>query len=267
MKCKFLLVLLLGIGVASCSDYQKLLRSADYGLKWEKANEYYDQKKYQRVIELLEELQPIHKGTDKAEQTLYMLANAYFFKKDYYTASDYYENYYKTYPKGDFSEECRFMAGKAAFLNSPDPRLTQEETYKAIDKLNVFLDYYPDSQRKDEVAKMLADLKDKLAYKQLLACRLYYDLGDYMGNNYQSCIITANNALLDFPVSVYREELSFLILKSRYAMALQSVDQLKMERWRSTLDEYYSFQNEYPESKYKKDAESIRKECQKTIKD
>jgi outer membrane protein assembly factor BamD len=267
MKWKFLMIVLLGINLVSCSDYQKLLKSTDFELKWKKANEFYEQKKYMRAIELLEELQPIHKGTDRAEQTLFMLANSYYNRKDYFSASGYFETYYKTYPKGIFTEDCRFLAGKAAYLNSPDPRLTQEETVKAMDQLNVFLDYYPESDRKEEVTRMLTDLQDKLVYKQLLASRLYFDLGDYMGNNYQSCIITANNALMDYPVSKYREELSYLILRSRFQMALQSVDNLKMDRFRATLDEYYSFANEFPESKHIKEAENILKECKKVIKE
>jgi outer membrane protein assembly factor BamD len=267
MKSKILWFLLLGISLVSCSEYQKLLKSTDYELKWTKANEYYEQKKYLKAIELLEELQPIHKGTDRAEQTLFMLANAYYNRKDYYSASTHFETYYKTFPKGLFTEDCRFLSGKAAYLNSPDPRLSQEETVKAMDQLNVFLDYYPESDKKEEVTKMLTDLQDKLVYKQYLNSKLYFDLGNYMGNNYQSCIITANNALIDYPVSKYREDLAFLILKSRYMLATQSVEKLKEERYRATLDEYYSFLNEFPESKYRKEAESIFKECKKIIKE
>jgi outer membrane protein assembly factor BamD len=267
MKWRFLIVILLGVNLVSCSDYQKLLKSSDYGLKWKKANEFYENKKYLKAIELLEELQPIHKGTDRAEQTLFMLANAYFNRKDYFSASTYFETYYKTFPKGVFTEDCRFLAGKAAYLNSPDSRLTQEETIKAMDQLNVFLDYYPESDRKADVMKMLNELQDKLVYKQLLACRLYYNLGNYMGNNYESCIITASNALIDYPVSGYREELSYLVLKSRYTLATQSVESLKMDRFRATQDEYYSFINEFPESKFRKEADAMLKDCKKIIKE
>ena len=268
MKRNFIVSLLLGCLLVSCSDYQKLLKSTDYEMKWTKANEYYEQKKYQRVIDLLEELQAIHKGTDRAEQTLYMLANSYFNRKDYISAASYFETYYKTYPKGTFTEDCRFLSGQAAYLNSPDPRLTQEETYKAIEELSVFLEFYPNTDKKEQVVKMLNELQDKLVYKQLLNCRLYYNLGNYMAkNNYLSCIVTANNALVDYPVSQYREELFFLILKSRYMIALQSVDNLKIERYRATIDEYFSFKNEFPESKFKGEAEKILKDCRKIVKD
>jgi outer membrane protein assembly factor BamD len=267
MKLKFLFVILLVVNLVSCSDYQKIIQSTDYNLKWEKAVAYYDKAQYTKAITLLEELIPIHKGTDLAEKTLYMLGNSYLNKKDYYTSSEHFETYYKTYPKGTYTEECRFLAGKAAFLNSPDPKLTQEETNKAIDMLNVFLDYYPESKYHDEATSMIVDLRDKLVYKQLLACRLYFNLGNYLGNNYESCIVTANAALLDYPVSKYREDLAFLVLNSKYTLAAHSVDALKIDRYRAALDEYYSFSNEYPTSKFKKDAESILRDCKKVIKD
>lgn len=261
-------MLLLGSVLVSCSEYQQLLKSTDYELKWTRANEYYEQRKYQRVIDLLEELQAIHKGTDRAEQTLFMLANSYFNRKDYITAEHYFDTYTKTYPRGVFAEDCRYLAGKAAYLNSPDARLTQDETYKAIRLLNVFLDYYPESDRRDEVMAMLEELHDKLAYKQLLNSRLYFNLGNYMGyNNYESCIVTANNALMDFPVSKYREELAFLVLKSRYVMATQSVTELQRERYQATIDEYYAFINEFPAGKFRKEADTIFKETRKIIKE
>ena len=267
MKLKFLLFVLLGLGLASCSGYQKLLKSTDYELKWKKANEFYEQKKYQHAIELLEELEPIHKGTNRAEQTLFMLGNSYYNRKDFISAAHYFETYTKTYPKGTFTEDCRFLSGKAAYLSSPDPRFSQEETVKAMDQLGAFLDYYPESDKKPEVTKMLSELQEKLVYKQLLNSRLYYNLGNYLGNNYQACIITANNALSDYPVSIYREDLSFLILKSRYMLANESSEETKIERYKATVDEYYSFVNEYPEGKYLKEAKNILKQCQKYIKD
>ncbi len=265
---RLLCAALLGAVLVSCSDYQKMLKSTDFEMKWTKANEYYEKKQYARVIELLDELQAVHKGTERAERTLFMLADAYFNTKDYYSAESYFESYYKTYPKGAYAEESRFLFGKSAYLNSPDPRLSQDETYKAIGVLNVFLEYYPESTHLDEVNTMLDMLRDKLVYKQLLNSRLYFNLGNYMGyNNFQSCIVTASNALMDYPVSKYREELAFLVLKSRYVLATQSVEELLLDRYRAAIDEYYSFINEFPKGKYKKEADGILKESRKIIKE
>ncbi|MDD4922157.1 MAG: outer membrane protein assembly factor BamD, partial [Bacteroidales bacterium] len=81
------------------------------------------------------------------------------------------------------------------------------------------------------------------------------------------CIITASNTLLDYPVSKYREDLSFIILNARYMLATQSFENLKIERYRAAIDEYYSFVNEFPDGKHAKKAENILQECKKYIKD
>ena len=75
---------------------------------------------------------------------------------------------------------------------------------------------------------MIFALQDKLVLKELYSARLYYNLGNYMGNNYLSCVITAQNALKDYPYTDYREDLSILILRAKYEMAVNSVEDKKM---------------------------------------
>ena len=64
-----------------------------------------------------------------------------------------------------------------------------------------------------------------------------------------------------------REDLSILILRAKYEMAVFSVEDKREERYREAVDEYYAFKNEFPESKYMKDADRIFKEAQKILKD
>ena len=112
-----------------------------------------------------------------------------------------------------------------------------------------------------------AEIYRKLRAGGMESAILYYNLGNYLGNNYESCVITAQNALKDYPYTDYREELSILILRARHEMAIYSVEDKKMDRYRETIDEYYAFKNEFPESKYLKEAEKIFNESQKVIKD
>ena len=103
--------------------------------------------------------------------------------------------------------------------------------------------------------------------KEFMSAKLYYNLGNYMGNNYESCVITAQNALKDYPYTDYREDLSILILRAKYEMAVNSIEEKKIDRYRETIDEYYAFKNEFPESKYLREAEKIFNASTKVIKD
>ena len=71
----------------------------------------------------------------------------------------------------------------------------------------------------------------------------------------------------DYPYTSFREELSILVLRARYKMALHSVESKKMERFRAAIDEYYAFKTEFPESKYLKEAEKYYKEAAKYVED
>ena len=267
MKKNILITLLAALLLSSCGEYNKLLKSTDYEYKYEAAKNYFAKGQYNRAATLLNELIAILKGTDKAEESLYMLGMSYYNQNDYQTAAQTFTQYYNVSPRGTFTELARFHAGKALYLDTPEPRLDQSGTYNAIQQLQMFLEYFPNSAKKDEAQNMIFALQDKLVMKEYLSAKLYYNLGNYLGNNYESCVITAQNALKDYPYTNMREDLSILILRAKYEMAVFSVEDKREERYREAVDEYYAFKNEFPESKYMKDADRIFKEAQKILKD
>ncbi len=259
MRKNYFIIALLAaaLGLTSCGEYNKLLKSTDYDYKYEAAKSYFAKGQYTRAATLLNELIAILKGTDKAEESLYMLGMCYYNEQDYQTAAQTFIQYYQVYPRGVYAELARFHAGKSLYLDTPEPRLDQTSTYKAIEELQMFMEYCPQSSKHQEAQMMIFELQDKLVMKEYLSAKLYYNLGNYRGNNYQSCVITAQNALKDYPYTNLREDLSILILRAKYELAVYSVEERKQERYRETVDEYYAFKNEFPESKYLKEAEKI----------
>ena len=171
-------------------------------------------------------------------------------------------------------EEARYYAGLSLYDNVPDPRLDQSVTSSAIAELQGFLDYYPYTRLKSQTQEMIQKLQDHLVEKEQRTAQLYYDLGDYFmncssgGSNYEACIVTSENALRDFPYALpeRREQFMLLILRSRYHLARQSVEEKRLERFRQAVDEYYGFANEFPESEYLKEAQSYLIKSQKALK-
>ena len=146
---------------ASCGEYNKILKSTDYELKYSYAKKYFDEKKYAKAATLLEELVPIFKGTTHAEESLYLLAQTYYSQKDYETAAEYFKTYYTTYPKGEYAEQARFYSGYGLYLDSPDPRLDQSQTYEAIAQLQLYMEYYPQSERAKQAQEIHIQLQEK----------------------------------------------------------------------------------------------------------
>ena len=279
MKKYIAIVLLSGAFLASCGEYNKVIKSTDYINKYEAAKSYFGQGQYLKASTLLEELIPILKGTSDAEESLYMLAMTYYNQGDYISASHYFTNYYNTYPKGTYTELARYHSGKALYLDTPEARLDQSSTYKAIQELQMFMEYFPQSERKSEAQVMIFALQDKLVLKEYLSAKMYFELGTYTGNasmnadgqingnNFLACITTAENILKDYPYTSMREDVSILLLRAKYKLGVESVLEKIEERMRETIDEYYAFKNEFPESKYMKEVEKIYKEASKYVKE
>lgn len=253
------------LGMSSCGEYNKVLKSTDVNYKYEYAKKAFEEKKYAQAYTILEDLITVFKGTDKAEESLYLLAMSYYENKDYLTAGTYFKNYYSHYPKGQYAELARYYAGYGYYLDSPDSQLDQSQTLKAIEELQAFLDYFPKSDKVSVAQSAIFELQDKLVKKELENAQLYYNLGNYMGNNYESAVITAKNAIKEYPYSKYKEQLELLVLKARFREASESVDEKKEERFRTVIDEYYSFINDYPDSDDRKEADNIFKIANKFV--
>ena len=265
MKKYLVHTLIILFALTSCSEYQNLLKSTDPELKYDKAVEYFSIKKYDRAITLFNDISTYYRNTDRSELIINYLAKAHIEKKDYFSASEYYKTYVKSFPRGRFIQEAKYMIAYCYYKDSPDVRLDQTNTHQAIAGFQDFINLYPDTDRAKEASKLLDEMNDKLAEKELINSDLYYNLGIYMGNNYQSAVVTAENALKKYPSTKHREDLMILILKSKYQQALYSEESLKIERYQSTVDEYYTYLNEFPQGKFVKEAEQIFKDSSKIL--
>ena len=253
-------LLLLPLLLASCSDYNRVLKSKDIDEKFEYAKMYYENGKYVKAATLLSDVVPIYRGTEQAEEAVYLLAMSHFKMKNYIDANGndaetYFHRYLSNFPRGSKAEECRFNIAYCNYASSPDARLDQPETRQAIRGFDTFIELYPQSPLADSALVMRFEMSDKLCYKELLSAQLYLNLGSYMGNNYEAAVITARNAQNDYPYSKYREDLAYVIFKARYEAAVNSVEEKRQERLREAYDEYYTFVNEFPEGKYNQEVE------------
>lgn len=258
--------LLLAVLLASCGNYQKLMKNASPEKKFSAARNFLQEKDFMRASSLLDDISSYYRGTAMAEDVLFLLAEAYNGQKDYYSASEYYKSYVKNYPRGKFVKESRYMIAVCYYSDSSDPRLDQSSLNKAIDAFAEYIEFYPTDRRVKDAYKCIGEMQDKLAYKGYLNAKLYFNLGVYLGNNYRSAILTAQNVLKDYPETQYREELSFLILNSKYKEATYSATAKQKERYSEVIDEYYNYSNEYPDGKHIGAANRILKEAKNVLK-
>jgi outer membrane protein assembly factor BamD len=261
MKKYFFIVGILVVTLFSCGKYEKILKSNDYKLKYRKAFEYYNAAEFAKSSAIFEQIVSVYKGTDKSDTVSYYHAMSYYKQKDYILGGHYLKAFFENYPYSPFADEAEFLSAYCFYLNSPRPSLDQEDTYSAIDAFSMYITKHPNSRHVAEARDYTLDLQEKLVEKSYKNAKLYFDLGDY-----KAAIIALNNSVTEYPDTKYREELQFLVLQSNYFLAKGSIASKQKERFQSTIDEYYSFIAEFPNSRYSKDAKDIYENSESIVK-
>ena len=241
--------------------YQKLLKSTDYELKYDRAIIYYDKKDYYRALPLFEELLNIYKGTTKAQEIYYYYAYCHYGMGDYLLSSYHFKNYTSTFPKGIHAEECQFMNAYCYYRQSPEPSLDQETTLKAINEFQLFANLYPQSSRIVRCNELIDELRFKLESKSYETGKLYFKT-----ENYRAAVVAMNNTLKDFPATKYKDELLYLILKANYSLAINSIEDKKASRLQDAIEAYNKCISFSKEKIYIKDIENIHQNIQNELK-
>jgi outer membrane protein assembly factor BamD len=221
-------------------------------MKYDKAVEYYEEGEFARAGTLFDQVANIFRGTTKADTVKYYQAKSYYGQRDYMMAGYYFSELSQTYASSVYLEEADFMVGYCFYKRSPRAELDQETTYQTITYMQMFMAKYPTSDRVGEAQTIITEMSNKLVEKSFISAKLYYDLGYY-----KSAILALRNSLIEYPDTKFREELMFLILKSSYLLADNSIPSKQRERYQATIDEYYSFIGEFPEGSHTREAQRM----------
>ncbi len=258
----FTFSIILILGCVSCSSFTKLQKENDLNKKYDGAIAYYNEGECLKSTILLEELIPLVRGTTRSEEVLYFHAKSNYCDEDYILSNYYFKNFVKTFPNSQYAEECSFLGAICLFKESPESSLDQGDTKKAIEELQLFLDKYPSTEKKDTINVMVRDLRSKLELKAYEGAKQYHHV-----RRYRSAVIALKNALKEYPDSRYREEMMYLVVASNYELAIKSIESKKEERLLDTIESYHNFADSYDESRFLKEAEGWYASALKELED
>ena len=244
--------LLLVLLITSCDPYQKLLKSTNYDLKYAKAKEYYNKGNYSQASPLLEELMTVWRGSRDVEKIYYFYAYCYYGSGDYLLSANYFKNFTNYYPKSAYAEDALYMSGYSFYKMSPKPSLDATDTRKAIDALQLFINTYPSSTKVTACNDLIDELRGKLETKAFEGAYLYYRM-----RNYKAASTSLKAILRDYPDTPKREEVMFLIVKSYYLLAQNSIESKRKERYQAASEAYIEFIDKFPQSEYRREAERL----------
>lgn len=256
---KYLILALVSI-LWSCSDFNELVKSSDYDKKFEAAKEYYEEGDYLKSETLLKELLSIYKGTKRAEEIYYYYAYSYYGMRDYDYAAFHFKNFVKNFPRSEKAEEVSYMIAVCYDKLSPEASLDQSNTHKAIQEYQLFLDKYPNTDKRKDVNKAIDELRDKLEVKAYELAYLYYKVSDY-----KAAVIALENVIKQYPDINNIAEIRYYIVDAGFKLAENSVESKKQERYEAVLDYIDNFNRSHSESEFKKDVDKIQNQTKKAL--
>ncbi|MDD2538802.1 MAG: outer membrane protein assembly factor BamD [Bacteroidales bacterium] len=252
-----LTVLFLSVATSCVNQYETLLRSTDYDLKFRKAIEYFEARKYSRTQPILEQLQMVYRGTTRDDTLQYYLGLSNYHLNDFVTAEDNFKQFVEIFPRSPFTKTARFLRLDCLFQNTYRYELDQQPSHVAIAAIEEFLYDYPGNEYTEVCRTMLDDLYNRLDRKAYESAKLYYTIEDYKAATH-----ALKETLKDNPESSYREDILYYIVAANYHYANNSIPALQRERFLNLIDEYYNFISEYPDSRYRREMDTMFKRAQ-----
>ncbi len=252
--------ILLSVLLLSCNTYQKLLNSKETAPKLKAAQKYYDDGEYRRANRLYEQIIPSYRGKPQAQRLIYFFANSHYQIGNYYLAAYQFESFVKSFPKSEKLDEANFMIAKCYYMLSPIYSLDQENTNEAMEKLQIFIDNYPNSIYLAEANNYIRELQVKLEKKDFEISKQYYTIRDY-----KAAISSLDNFVSNFPGTPFRENALYYKFLSQFEIAINSVPNKKLERLEGAKETYEAILRYYPETLFIEDISKKLEEIQKEI--
>ena len=241
----YIYILLAFMTLSSCSEYQKVLKAEDVAPKFKLGEALYNEGKYDKANRLFAQIVPNYRGKPQAEKLMYLYSNSFYKMKDYYVAGYQFERFASSYPNSEKIEEASFLSAKSYYMLSPVYTKDQTETKDAIEKLQNFINLFPESQYLDEANKLVKELEYKLEQKAYSIAKQYNHISDYPAS-----IKSFENFIFEFPGSTLREDAMFYKLDSAYKLAINSIEYKKEERLKEAKSNLDAFKKSFVNSKY-----------------
>ena len=249
---RVLVISLIIVFSASCTEFRALQKSDDWKAKYEGAMKYYEADDYYRAIALFEEVLPLTRGKAEGEKAQFYYAYAHYNDEQFILSAHYFKSFYETYSRSEFANEAQYMYAYSLYRSSPIYNLDQTSTREAIDAFQIFINRNYDSKFVSDANQIIKELQIKLETKAYHGAKLYHQIGVL-----NSAQIAFDNFSINFPDSKFNSELQYLKIESAYLMAQQSIPSKQRQRYKDVIDIYEEYIDDYPNSEFGGDAQKI----------
>ncbi len=247
---KWIIILVVGLLITGCSN-KKVIRPGDtLEEAFKKAVNMYEKKEYPEAISAFETVISIGRGTDIGREAQFLLAETYYKNEQYLLAASEYERFGTLYPQSDQKQDADFKQALCYYELSPEYKLSQKHTRRAIELFELFISRYPDSERVDKATEYIDQMRAKLARKMYESARLYQRV-----DKYEAAAIYYGLTTERYPETKWAEQALVKQIFAYIQFARRSVQSKRVERYQKAISSYEQYLQLFPEGEHREQAE------------
>jgi outer membrane protein assembly factor BamD len=159
---------------------------------WQKAKNLFAREKYLKAQQILKDITLNYSGAAIIDSVQFLLGRTYYELDEYLTAADQFHKMVEQYPQSALGGDASYWESRCYYEQAPGYQLDQDNTTKALQGFQRFLEEHPQHAMTDSAYKYLSLCRDKLAHKEYAAAKLYYDLGEFASSVLYADVVLAN---------------------------------------------------------------------------
>ncbi len=246
----FLIALAFAVFYTGCKN-EKLIQPGDtIVIAYKKAMRLYRNGKYDQAANAFETVINAGRGTDYAEFAHYYLADTYFKDEKYLLAADAYRRFITLYPQSFKRQKAQFKEALSYYKLSPRYRISQKYTHTAIEKLKLYIARYPESEKVDEAAHYVSQLRSKLAHKIYHAADMYDRL-----DQYEAAVIYYDMTIDRYPETKWAERALAQQIETYLEYAEKSIRWKQVDRYKKAVEGYEMYLQLFPQGPHRAEVE------------
>ena len=202
VKVIYYIVLVFFLGCAGNVSIDASLKN-----KLDKAKALFEDEKYTKARDEFEYIIYNNPGSAVALTAQYYFAESLYMLENYDQASKEYDKFNMLSQNSELIARSKFLICKCLYMLSSKSNKDQSQTEFTIDRIQYFLEEYPNTGHKDECESMIVKLRTKLAKKEIDAGKLYLRI-----DKYDSALIYFNLVMIEYYDTIYFDEALINIL-------------------------------------------------------
>jgi outer membrane protein assembly factor BamD len=233
--------LLIVIILSACGSSSNIRPGDSLEVAFDKAMSFYERERFRDAARAFETVVNMSRGTEIGQEAQYLLARSYFNAGDFRIASSEFSRYAIFYPRSQRLEETAFYEALSYYRLSPRYNLDQTDTYNALERFQLFLSRFPNSDRAPESVDYIDEMREKLAKKKFRSAEQYMTL-----RQYRSAAIYFGLLLERFPETSYAEKALANQIRAYVVYADNSIVDRQEERYRQAIESYELYIQLFP---------------------